>query len=125
MFLNRLKRGMPLQADPTVLYGRTDGDRRITRADLARPTPVQHLHHAGPAADADRQPRARGARGGGAIRRTVPYLYFVARGDGSHEFNVELAQHNAAVVARLRHARARRAAERRRQVPGSGGAGWS
>ena len=47
VFLNRLKRGMPLQSDPTVLYGREPGDRTITRADLHRPTPYNTYTIAG------------------------------------------------------------------------------
>jgi len=38
----------------------------------------------------------------------VPYLYFVARGDGSHEFNVDLAKHNAAVARYRRLERQKR-----------------
>jgi UPF0755 protein len=100
VFLNRLKRGMPLQADPTVLYGRVDGDRRITRADLAQPTPYNTYTTQGLPPTPIANP-GRAALEAAVDPAPVPYLYFVARGDGSHEFNVDLAQHKAA-VARLR-----------------------
>src|SRR5439155_1570094 len=48
VFLNRLHRGMPLQSDPTVLYGRADSSRTITRADLTRPTPYNPHTISGP-----------------------------------------------------------------------------
>jgi len=102
VFVNRLRRGMPLQSDPTVLYGRDDGDRTITRADLRRatthntytipglpPTPIANPGRAALEAAVDPAP--------------VGFLYFVARGDGSHEFTATLAEHNAAVA---RHRRA-------------------
>jgi UPF0755 protein len=107
VFLNRLKRGMPLQADPTVLYGRQNGDRHLTRADLAHPSPYNTYTTLGLPPTPIANP-GRAALEAAVNPAEVPYLYFVARGDGSHEFNVELAQHNAA-VARLRHLeRARR-----------------
>lgn len=97
VFLNRLRRGMPMQSDPTVLYGRASGDRRITRADLRRhtshntytiaglpPTPIANPGRAALEAAVDPAP--------------VPHLYFVARGDGSHEFTNDLTAHNAAVA---------------------------
>jgi UPF0755 protein len=97
VFLNRLRRGMPMQSDPTVLYGRTNGDRRITRADLRRrtshntytmtglpPTPIANPGRAALEAAVDPAP--------------VRHLYFVSRGDGSHEFSDDLAAHNAAVA---------------------------
>src|SRR5439155_17361919 len=55
VFLNRLHCGMPLQSDPTVLYGRPDASRTITRADLARPTPY-NTYTIGAPPHADRQP---------------------------------------------------------------------
>lgn len=97
VFLNRLRRGMPLQSDPTVLYGRTDGDRTLTRADLRRPTPYNTYTIAGlPPAPIANPGRA-------ALEATVDpapveYLYFVSRGDGTHEFTSTLAAHNAAVA---------------------------
>jgi UPF0755 protein len=107
VFLNRLKRGMPLQADPTVLYGRQGGDRHLTRADLAHPSPYNTYTTLGLPPTPIANP-GRAALEAAVNPAEVPYLYFVARGDGSHEFNVDLAQHNAA-VARLRHLeRARR-----------------
>jgi len=107
VFLNRLKRGMPLQADPTVLYGRQTGDRRLTHADLAHPRPYNTYTTLGLPPTPIANP-GRAALEAAVNPAQVPYLYFVARGDGSHEFNVDLVQHNAA-VARLRHLdRARR-----------------
>lgn len=97
VFLNRLKRGMPMQSDPTVIYGRDTGDRTITRADLARKTP--HNTYVNPGLP----PTPIANPGRAALEATVnpapvPYLYFVARGDGSHEFTSDLAAHNAAVA---------------------------
>jgi UPF0755 protein len=101
VFLNRLRRGMPLQSDPTVLYGREDGSRTITRADLARPTPYNTYTIAG-------LPPAPIANPGQAALEAaldpapVDYLYFVARGDGTHEFSATLRAHHSA-VNRWRH----------------------
>jgi UPF0755 protein len=107
VFLNRLKRGMPLQADPTVLYGRQTGGRRLTRADLEHPSPYNTYTTLGLPPTPIANP-GRASLEAAVNPAQVPYLYFVARGDGSHEFNTELAQHNAA-VAKLRHLeRARR-----------------
>jgi len=96
VFHNRLRLGMPLQSDPTVLYGREGTDRRIRKKDLRRrtshntytmvglpPTPIANPGRAALEAAVDPAP--------------VDYLYFVARGDGSHQFSNSLAAHNAAV----------------------------
>jgi len=102
VFLNRLHRGMPLQSDPTVLYGREGPDRTITRADLHRPTPYNTYTIPGlPPAPISNPGRA--ALEAAVDPAPVDYLYFVARGDGSHEFTSSLAAHNAAVARFVRH----------------------
>lgn len=97
VFHNRLKRGMPLQSDPTVLYGVAGSDGRIRSADLVRATPYNTYVipglPPGPIANPGRasiEAAVRPADG-------VTALYFVARNDRTHEFNDTLAAHNRAV----------------------------
>ena len=106
VFRNRLRHGMPLQADPTVIYGIENFDGNLTRRDLETPTPYNTYTAPGlplgPIANPGRASLLAALR-----PADVPYLYFVARDDGSHEFNSSLADHNRAVnrYQRSRHAR--------------------
>ena len=103
VYLKRLRIGMPLQSDPTVLYDRDGTDRAITRADLARPTPHNTYVIPGLPPTPIANP-GRAALEAAVHPADVPFLYFVARGDGSHEFTSDLAAHHAA-TARARRAR--------------------
>lgn len=97
VFVRRLNIGMLLQTDPTVIYGM--GERytgKITRADLRRPTPYNTYVIAG------LPPTPIAMVGREAIHAALhpkpgKSLYFVARGDGSHEFSNSLREHNRAV----------------------------
>lgn len=96
VFHNRLKRGIPLQADPTVIYGITDFDGNLTRKHLKTPTPYNTYQRRGLPIGPIASP------GRFALHATVNPtisrdLYFVARGDGTHEFNATLKDHNRAV----------------------------
>jgi UPF0755 protein len=104
VFVNRLRRGIPLQSDPTVLYGRDSADRTITRADLHRPTPYNTYTIPGLPPTPISSP-GRASLEAAVDPAPVDYLYFVARGDGSHQFSSTLAEHNAAVARYQRHAR--------------------
>ena len=97
VFHNRLKRGMPLQTDPTVIYGiGPDFNGNLTRADLRRPTPYNtYTMNKLPPTPIAMPSKA-------SIEAAVhpadtKYLYFVARGDGTSEFSRTLAEHNRAV----------------------------
>jgi UPF0755 protein len=96
VFHNRLKRGIALQADPTVIYGVADFDGNLTRKHLETPTPYNTYRKRGlpPGPIASPGRFALHAAANPAISKD---LYFVARGDGTHEFNATLKDHNRAV----------------------------
>ena len=105
VFINRLRMGMRLQTDPTVIYGmgdRFDGDLR--RRDLEADTPFNTYTREGLPPTPIALP---GQASLEAVTRPpqTPYLYFVARGDGTSEFSATLADHNRAVAKYQRNAR--------------------
>jgi UPF0755 protein len=96
VFHNRLKKGMPLQADPTVIYGIEEFDGNLTRRHLLEPTPYNTYRMTGLPPGPIANPGSEALQAA-ADPAPVDYLYFVARGDGSHQFSSTLAEHNAAV----------------------------
>ena len=97
VFLNRLKLGMKLQSDPTVIYGlgeQFDGDlkRSHLRTDTAYNTYTRRGLPIGPICSPGRA-SIRAALAGS----NHPYLYFVAMGDGRSYFSLTLSEHNLAV----------------------------
>jgi UPF0755 protein len=96
VYRNRLRIGMGMQADPTVIYalqqaGRYDGN--ISREDLQFDSPYNTYRHAG------LPPGPIAAPGRASLEAVVrpadvKYLYFVSRNDGSHVFAETLAEHN-------------------------------
>jgi UPF0755 protein len=98
VFENRIRRGMRLQTDPTVIYGlgeRYDGN--VHKRDLLEDTPWNTYTRDG------LPPTPIAMPGAASIRAVLhpaatQYLYFVARGDGTHEFSASLEDHNRAVA---------------------------
>jgi len=97
VFHNRLRINMPLQTDPTVIYGLgATFDGNLRRADLQTDHPWNTYVHKG------LPPTPIALPGMAALHATLhpatsKALYFVARGDGSSQFSDNLADHNAAV----------------------------
>jgi UPF0755 protein len=96
VFLNRLKRGMRLASDPTVIYGLDGFDGNLTKDDLSKKTPyntyVIRGLPPGPIANPGLE----------SIKAVIfpdetDYLYFVSKNDGSHYFSKTLSEHNRAV----------------------------
>jgi len=97
VFHNRLRRGIPLQSDPTVIYGLEDFDGNLTRAHLKSPTPYNTYTRNGLPPGPIANPGRASLR---AVMNppSVDYLFFVSRNDGSHQFSRTLAEHNRAVA---------------------------
>ena len=97
VFNNRLRIGMPLQSDPTVIYGLGTGfDGNLRRRDLQADTPFNSYTRGGLPPTPIALPSLASLRA--AVRPEASRaLYFVARGDGSSEFSNNLADHNRAV----------------------------
>ena len=97
VYLNRLRINMPLQADPTIIYASTNGQtsfyRPIFKSDLALESPYNtYLKRGLP-------PTPIACPGRASIMAALKpastaYLYFVANGDGGHEFSCDLKDHN-------------------------------
>ncbi|HEX6314315.1 MAG TPA: endolytic transglycosylase MltG [Gemmatimonadaceae bacterium] len=103
VYHNRLKRGMPLQADPTVLYALGRHENRVLYRHLEVQSPYNTYRNPG------LPPGPIASPGLASIEAAlypadVPYLYFVAHPDGHHEFRTTLREHNEAVrqMRRLR-----------------------
>ena len=97
VFINRLRIGMPLQTDPSVIYGLGEAfDGNLRKRDLQTDTAFNTYTRNG------LPPTAIAMPGQASLRAAVqpeatPALYFVARGDGSSVFSADLAAHNRAV----------------------------
>jgi UPF0755 protein len=120
VYWNRMRRGMLLQADPTVQYALPDYQSRLMNRHLTVKSPYNTYVHKG------LPPGPIGAPGAASIQATlysatVPYLYFVAYPDGHHEFRNTLAEHQTAARAARRAWTAVAAAQRTKQPPAPSG----
>ncbi len=98
VYYNRLKRNMPLQADPTAIYGVKDSREKILREDLLRKTPYNTYVIKGLPPGPIASPGLRSIQA--ALNPAdVPYLYFVSNNDGTHSFSITLSNHEEAVRA--------------------------
>jgi UPF0755 protein len=97
VFIRRLRKGMRLQTDPTVIYGMGQAfNGNIRRSDLRQDTPYNTYVHGG------LPPTPISMPGADALHAVLhpadgKSLYFVAKGDGYHHFSDTLAEHNKAV----------------------------
>lgn len=96
VYANRLKIGMGLQCDPTVIYaleraGRYDGN--LTRDDLQFDSPYNTYRYAGLPPGPIASP-GRASLEAAASPASAPYIYFVSKNDGSHAFATTLDEHN-------------------------------
>lgn len=102
VFHNRLKVGMPLQSDPTSVYGVRAFSGKVSKADIQIPSPYNTYIIKGLPVGPIGNPGTAALTA--ALHPAItPYLYFVARKDGTHKFSSTLDEHNRAVVKYLRN----------------------
>jgi UPF0755 protein len=100
VYRNRLKIGMALQCDPTVIYGLMllkQWDGNIRKKDLDLDSPYNTYRHAGLPPGPIASP-GRASLQAALHPSPVDYLYFVSRNDGTHVFASTLAEHNKNVA---------------------------
>ena len=98
VFQNRLRLKMPLQSDPTVIYGLKDFNGNLTRKDLQDPSPYNTYRIAALPPGPICNPSVASIKA--ALHPAdVSYLYFVSRNDGTHVFSETIEAHNRAVKA--------------------------
>jgi UPF0755 protein len=96
VFLNRLKQGMRLESDPTVIYGIRGFNGNLTRKDLREPTPYNTYVIRGLPIGPIANPGLEAIKAV-LFPEETDYLYFVSKNDGSHQFSKTLSEHNKAV----------------------------
>jgi UPF0755 protein len=98
VFINRLRLGMKLQTDPTVIYGLGEGfDGNLRKRDLITDTPFNTYTRNGLPPTPIAMPGL-GALNAALHPAKTKALYFVARGDGTSKFSESLAEHERAVT---------------------------
>ena len=102
VFHNRLRLGIRLYSDPTVIYGIPNFDGNLTRVHLRTPTPFNTYLRAGLPPTPIANPGLASIRAALAPA-SVRYLYFVSRGDGTHQFSNDYRTHEHAVDRYQRH----------------------
>jgi UPF0755 protein len=101
VYHNRLKKGMRLQADPTVQYALGKHVARVMYRDLAVESPYNTYRNAGLPPGPIASPGLPSIRAA-LYPASVPYLFFVAHPDGHHEFRTTFQEHAIAVAAMRR-----------------------
>ena len=96
VFHNRLKKKIPLQSDPTVIYGLPNFDGNLHKKDLSHPSPYNTYRRAGLPPGPIASPGAQSIRAA-LYPVSSSYLFFVSKNDGTHQFSATLVEHNKAV----------------------------
>jgi UPF0755 protein len=96
VFHNRLRRNIPLQSDPTVIYALEMFDGNIRKRDLTVDSPYNTYRVRGLPPGPIANPGAASIRAA-LFPASTNFLYFVSRNDGSHKFSSTLTEHNSAV----------------------------
>ena len=105
VYHNRLRIGMPLQADPTVQYALGEHHERVLYRDLEVDSPYNTYRHTGLPPGPIASP-GKASIEAALYPASVPYLYFVADSDGHHEFRTTFKEHREA-KERIRRERGR------------------
>jgi UPF0755 protein len=96
VYHNRLRKGIPLQADPTSIYGIKSSGEKITEKDIRRKTPYNTYVIKGLPPGPIASPGIKSIRAA-LYPAKVPYMFFVSNNDGTHKFSVTPAEHQMAV----------------------------